>query len=146
MKITEFRDGNRFLSNFWYAPVSYDGMTFPTIEHAFQAAKTSVLEFALAIRDCDTPGDAKKMGRQVPMRKDWDKIKIDVMRHLLRQKFTHPALRTLLIATGDAELIEGNTWDDFFWGVCKGTGQNWLGKLLMEVRAEINHEQFWSDK
>lgn len=140
MKISEFRGGYRFLSNFWYAPVNYDGLTFPTVEHAFQAAKTSVLEFAIAIRDADTPGEAKRMGRQVPMRKDWDEIKINVMRYLLRQKFSHPALREMLIKTGECELIEGNTWDDHFWGVCNEIGQNWLGKLLMEVRAEINSQ------
>jgi ribA/ribD-fused uncharacterized protein len=71
------------------------------------------------------------------MRDDWNDIKIDVMRDLLQEKFSDDDLRELLLATGDAELIEGNTWNDYFWGVCLGEGQNWLGKLLMEVRKEL---------
>lgn len=133
-KIESFQGEYRFLSNFWHVYVRYDGELYPTVEHAYQAAKTLNPEFRKAIAYATT-GEAKRMGRQVPMRPDWDSIKIDVMRDLLRQKFTEePELRELLLATGDAELIEGNTWGDYFWGVCNGEGQNNLGKLLMEIR------------
>lgn len=133
-KIESFQGEHRFLSNFWHVYVRYDGELYPTVEHAYQAAKTLNPEFRMAIATATT-GEAKRMGRQVPMRADWDSIKIDVMRDLLRQKFTEePELRDLLLATGDAELIEGNTWGDYFWGVCNGEGQNNLGKLLMEIR------------
>lgn len=136
-KIESFQGEHRFLSNFWHVYVTYDGEVYPTVEHAYQAAKTLNPEFRKAICYATT-GEAKRMGRQVPMRPDWEAIKIDVMRDLLKQKFTEePELRELLLATGDAELIEGNTWNDYFWGVCNGNGQNWLGKLLMEVREAV---------
>jgi ribA/ribD-fused uncharacterized protein len=135
--IDSFHGTYRFLSNFWYVPIEYEGLTYPSTEHAFQAAKTTVEEFRIAVRDSGGPGDAKRMGRQVPMRPDWDKMKVAVMRNILRKKFEHPALRAQLLATGDAQLIEGNTWDDYFWGVCNGQGQNWLGELLMQIRFEI---------
>lgn len=132
--IKSFNGPHRFLSNFWPSPVQMDGQWYRTVEHAFQAAKTVSGEHREAIRMCDTPGEAKRLGRQVPMWSDWNDIKINVMRDLLRQKFADPDLRAALLATGDAKLIEGNTWGDYFWGVCLGEGMNWLGKLLMEVR------------
>lgn len=138
-KIEAFRGEYRFLSNFWHVYVTYDGEVYPTVEHAYQAAKTLSQEFRSAICYATT-GEAKRMGRQVPMRPDWDSIKIDVMRDLLRQKFAEPELREALLATGDAELVEGNTWNDYFWGVCNGEGQNNLGKLLMEIRDEIKRK------
>jgi ribA/ribD-fused uncharacterized protein len=83
-------------------------------------------------------GQSKKLGKRVELRPDWEDVKIDIMRQVLKSKFTqNPELKAQLIATGDAELIEGNNWNDRFWGVCRGKGQNHLGKLLMEVRAEL---------
>lgn len=73
------------------------------------------------------------------LREDWELIKISVMHDLLRQKFGHETLRKRLLATGDEKLEEGNTWKDYFWGVCNGIGQNQLGVLLMRVREEIRH-------
>jgi ribA/ribD-fused uncharacterized protein len=136
-KIESFSGEYRFLSNFWYAPIEFEWLTYPTIEHAFQAAKTTVEEFRIAVRDSGGPGHAKRMGRQIPLRPDWEDIKIAVMYSLLQQKFSGPVLANALVATGDAELIEGNTWNDTFWGVCDGNGQNHLGKLLMKVRSEL---------
>lgn len=81
---------------------------------------------------------AKKLARTVPLRADWDTIKIHVMRTLLREKFSQEPERSILLATGSEELVEGNWWHDRFWGQCPlGTGENWLGRLLMEVRAEL---------
>jgi N-glycosidase YbiA len=135
--ITEFRGCYRFLSNFWLCGIELDGVVYPSVEHAYQAAKTLNAEERATILDCKRPGEAKYKGRHVTMRKDWDKIKIGVMRDLLRKKFRIPYLRQKLADTGRAELIEGNYWGDVFWGVCNGVGENHLGKLLMEVRKEI---------
>lgn len=135
--IESFSGEYRFLSNFYPAEVDLDGKTYPTLEHAYQAAKTLSLEQRELIRRAGTPGKAKKMGRQVTLREDWEKIKIGVMRELLRRKFQDRVLRAEIVATGDAKLVESNTWRDFFWGVYQGKGENWLGRLLMEIREEI---------
>lgn len=138
-KITEFRGIYRFLSNFWPCEVLLDGELYSSVEHAYQAAKTMSYEHRDKIRLAATAGNAKRMGRNVPMRGDWDSIKLQVMLDLLRRKFTHRKLAALLLETSDAELIEGNTWGDRFWGVCAGIGENHLGKLLMQVREEIRN-------
>jgi ribA/ribD-fused uncharacterized protein len=136
--IAGFFGSYRWLSNFWPAPVVYEGVQFPTVEHAYQAAKTKDekrwREFQLA----KTPGDAKRLGRTLVIRKDWERVKVGVMLELLRFKFgAHAELATKLLATKDAELIEANNWGDTFWGVWRGKGHNQLGKLLMQVREEL---------
>ena len=140
MKIKQFKDGFRFLSNFHPAHVALDNIRYDTVEHAFQAAKTLDKGERRLVRNADTPGKAKKLGRKVTLRDDWEAVKIDVMTDLVRQKFTrHPELKKQLLDTGDAELEEGNTWRDTFWGVNvkTGEGKNWLGKILMQVRREL---------
>jgi N-glycosidase YbiA len=143
LPITRFKDEdgltNHFLSNFHEGyTVLYLGRYWPTSEHAYQAAKTLDEEERDIIAQCATPGMAKRAGKRVTLRPDWDDIKIDVMREILRVKFQEPVLRAKLLATGMAELIEGNFHDDTFWGQCPlGDGLNWLGRLLMELRAEI---------
>jgi ribA/ribD-fused uncharacterized protein len=133
--IDRFAGEYAFLSNFHPSPIKVDGLLFPTVEHAFQAAKTRHPGHIEAIRSVTTPGRAKRLGRQVPLRPDWEHVKIDVMEALLRKKFRPgTALREQLEATSPAELIEGNTWGDTFWGVCRGKGQNHLGELLMKIR------------
>lgn len=134
--INSFRGDYRFLSNFEYSPVMFDNVQYPTIEHAYQAAKTDDFSERHVIHDAQTPRAARKLGQLVKIRPDWDNVKADVMLGLLRQKFAIPHLAQLLDETGDAELIEGNTWGDVFWGVCDGVGKNWLGRLLMQVREE----------
>jgi ribA/ribD-fused uncharacterized protein len=108
-----------------------------TIEHAFQASKTIIVEERREVAAAETPGKAKKLGRKVTLRSDWQEIKNDVMMELLVQKFTHPYYRDLLLATGDAELIEDNNWGDTYWGMCEGIGENHLGRMLMEVREVL---------
>lgn len=136
-RVTSFDGPYRFLSNFYACRQLHLGFPYPTAEHAYQAAKAvDVAEFH-RIATAATPGLAKRLGRRCAVRADWDTVKIDVMREILRQKFTSPALRAKLLATDDAELIEGNTWGDRFWGVCDGRGQNWLGQLLMQLRAQL---------
>ena len=148
--IINFDGEYAFLSNFFYAPFVYEDNIYPTNEHFFQAMKTLNPEERRKIAEAKTPGVAKRMGRKVQLREDWEEIKIDVMRLGLRLKFkAHMGLTEKLIATGDADLIEGNTWHDNFWGIClcprcQGNGQNHLGLLLMEARdrfkEEIEHE------
>jgi ribA/ribD-fused uncharacterized protein len=137
--IDRFRGPYFFLSNFYYVHVFLDGELYPSVEHAYQAAKTMDQEARLKIRNASSPSAAKHLGQKVNKRRDWEAVKVDVMEFLLRQKFSsdQPELRAKLIATGDVEIIEGNTWGDTFWGVCNDKGQNHLGKLLMQIREGI---------
>jgi ribA/ribD-fused uncharacterized protein len=139
--ITSFKLQYAFLSNFYVAPiVAYDDVLkreirYQTVEHAFQADKTLSVEERLTVIDSETPRLAKAAGRCVTMRSDWELIKVERMRYWVKLKFAqYPVLKARLVATGDAELIEGNHWGDKFWGVCDGEGQNWLGRILMQVR------------
>lgn len=136
-QIASFQGEYRFLSNFYPSEVELDGMVYPTIEHAFQAAKTLNLDMRESIRQASTPGKAKRLGRIAPLRADWLGVRLDVKYGLVKQKFSKEPLRTKLLNTGDAELIEGNWWGDTFWGVCMGKGENNLGKILMRVREEL---------
>lgn len=138
MVIRDFTGDFEFLSNFYY-----DSDPRETVEHRYQAAKTLDLDEKKAILEAPTPGKAKRLGQKVTIRRDWDKIKVGVMRDLLREKFEDPSLRQLLLATYPNDLIEGNTWHDQFWGDCSCPkhedimGANWLGTILMELREEI---------
>src|SRR5687767_9057952 len=130
--IDSFREEHEFLSNFYPASVSYDGKEYPTVEHAFQAAKTDNHRERKQIQQCGSPSNAKKMGRRVKLRTDWETVKLGIMEALVREKFTrHPELRAALLDTEDRPLIEGNTWSDTFWGTVRGSGKNHLGKILM---------------
>lgn len=137
--ISSFTGEHRWLSNFWYAEVAMSGQFYPTVEHAFQAAKTTNLEERLQIRNAPSPGAAKKMGRHVTLRPNWVQMKVTAMKTLVNDKFTrHPSLAAKLIATGDEELVEGNAWGDRFWGQSPvGTGRNQLGIILMQVRKSL---------
>ena len=128
----------RFLSNFHMATVELDGLEYASTEHAYQAAKTLDPAERKQIRESLQAKDAKRLGKKITMRADWDEVKVSVMKDLVLQKFSkHEELKEKLLATGDAHLEETNTWNDTFWGVCRGKGQNWLGKILMEVRKEL---------
>jgi ribA/ribD-fused uncharacterized protein len=143
--ISEFSGKYRFLSNFYPSVVRFEGMNYPTVEHAFQAAKTADPDERANIYYAASPGQAKRLGRQVALRDDWEDVKLTIMLDLLRSKFAHRGIRAQLAATGERELIEGNYWGDTFWGVCEGKGENHLGKLLMKVRDEI-HEAYEEDR
>lgn len=138
MKIDSFFGEYRFLSNFYISPISHDGIRFSSVEHAYQAAKT--LDFAKRweISQLATPGEAKRAGKALLLRPDWNHSRFLIMRELLMQKFVrYPDLRHKLLATSPNELIEGNNWGDVIWGVCMGKGENNLGKLLMAIRKEL---------
>ena len=138
--ITEFRQENRFLSNFWPCRVQYSPLWYPSVEHAYQAAKCLHSVDALRIREAASAGEAKRLGNDMQtmgrVRPDWHDIKLEVMGDLLWQKFVlNRELRARLVATGDRELIEGNSHRDDYWGVYRGTGANHLGNLLMRLRT-----------
>lgn len=136
--IDTFSGEHRFLSNFHPSPVHMYGDVYPTVEHAYQAAKSNDPAVRAWVREAFSPGQAKRMGRKIDLRPDWQDIKFSVMYTLVTRKFQgNQDLHDLLLATGDAELVEGNTWNDTYWGVCNGVGENYLGKILMQVRANL---------
>jgi N-glycosidase YbiA len=137
-KVLEFQGEHRFLSNFFPSEITHDGITYPTVEHAFQAAKTLDFHERWKIAHLKTPGQAKRAGRELTLRPDWDVVKRPIMLELVTLKYVrHRILRCHLLATGNAELIEGNTWGDTYWGKCRGKGENHLGKLTMLVRSQL---------
>jgi len=144
MQVIDKFDGTeyRFLSNFYPAPVNFEGETYPTSENAYQAAKSLDYDERRAFRGNVSAALSKKMGRELELRPDWEEVKRDIMKKIVFNKFKyHPSLKEKLLATGDAELIEGNYWGDTYWGVCNGVGENHLGKILMEVREILRNEK-----
>lgn len=142
-----FHGEHAFLSNFYPSVLDYEGLVYPTVEHAYQAAKVLDEEGRIKLRDAATPGAVKKMGRRVKRRKDWFAVNLGIMTDLIRQKFTrYPDLREWLLLTGERELIEGNNWGDDFFGMVKDDktgqwrGENHLGKMLMLIRAELREQ------
>lgn len=136
-KISAFKGKYAFLSNFYDSPIYYEGILYPTVEHFFQAMKTLDHDERRTIAAAASPGQAKRLGRRVKLRDDWESVKDFYMKTALTIKFAKPELRQKLLETGSAYLEEGNTWNDTYWGVCNGVGKNRLGLLLMEVRKEI---------
>lgn len=139
---------NGFLSNFYPAPIFVTGNRYPTTEHYYQAQKSAWQDERERIRLAPTPHEAAKLGRRgiKKLRPDWDTVKYGVMLVALMAKFTqHPNLAALLLATGDEVLVENtinSVRPDPVWGNGNaGEGMNWLGKLLMLVRDEINHRR-----
>ena len=149
--INGFNGKYRWLSNFYPSQIEFEGIVYPTVEHAYQAAKSTSHSFRQQIALCTTPGEAKAMGRTAVLRSDWDDVKVVIMQTLLRKKFYDPGLSNLLFMTGEAILEETNYWHDQFWGncVCKKhrdtPGENWLGKSLMKVREMQDASSSTSD-
>lgn len=136
--ITSFTGQYYFLSNFYYWPIVYNGLVYKTNEHAYQAQKTLDIYYRELIRTCDKPGRAKYLGRNIILRPDWEEIKVIIMKKLLELKFTtNNKMGEMLLNTIPEELIEGNYWNDTFWGICNNKGLNHLGKLLMQRRNEL---------
>jgi ribA/ribD-fused uncharacterized protein len=137
-RIPEFQGPYRFLSNFYPSTIEFESLTYPTVEHAYQSAKTLDMNERKRIAALATPEEAKREGRKLALRPNWDTVKFEVMEQCVRYKFTHhPDLKQKLLDTGDAVIEEGNTWNDRIWGVYQGQGENRLGKILMKVRAEV---------
>lgn len=135
--ILEFQGLYRYLSNFWLVKVKLDGLEYPSVEHAFQAAKTLDNQQREEIRTVQSPAEAKKLGRKVTLRNGWEDMKIKVMTDLVRQKFNIEPWGSMLVATGDRKLVHGNYWEDYEFGVCKGRGKNHLGKILTKIRKTL---------
>jgi ribA/ribD-fused uncharacterized protein len=130
-----------FLSNFYPAPFTLEGVEWPTVEHWFQAAKfPGDHEFQERIRGALTPVVAKRLGRtrRPTFRADWEEVKEAVMRQGLHAKFAqNPALANALAATGNRPLIERSSWDSYWGSGPQGRGKNRMGFLLMEVRDAL---------
>lgn len=140
-EIKFFKGEYGFLSNFHPSPLEWEGVTFPTLEHAYQAAKSNDINERWAIAGLKTAGVAKKAGRKLPLPEDWDVRKVEVMRALVAIKFSSDELRDKLLSTGTATLVEGNWWGDYFWGVCRGKGENMLGRILMAERDRLRQTE-----
>ena len=138
--IDRFAEDYEFLSNFAPSPIEFEGIRYPTVEHAYQAQKSLDPDFRQSVAELATPGRAKRAGQRVALRADWDDVRIPIMTELLRLKFADPELGQRLLGTGAAELIEGNSWGDRFWGVCQGEGENRLGRILMQLRDELRSQ------
>ena len=141
--IDKFMGEFRFLSNFYRMNLKFEGKVYPTTEHAFQAAKTLDKSQKIKIRNANSPGDAKRLGRQVKLRPYWEEIKKQEMLMITRVKFCNSVLMKKLTDTGTQVLTEGNTWHDNYWGNCvcqecsSILGENHLGLILMQVREEL---------
>jgi N-glycosidase YbiA len=130
-------------SNFSRHGIEMDQIWWSTVEHYFQAQKFADPAYREKIRLTATAKQAAALGRSraVPLRPDWEDVKVEIMHRAVLKKFkTHPALRSLLLQTGVRPIVE-NAPGDYFWGCGQdGSGQNWLGKILEDVRKEITGE------
>lgn len=143
-KIMEFRGAYHFLSNMYSAPFEWDGRRYKNSEAAFQSAKTMNPQERDAFSEMNGVV-AKRAGKKVLLRGDWEDVKDGVMEEVVRAKFSqNPELLEKLLATGDAELVEGNRWHDQYWGfdLLKGVGENHLGMILMRIRAELGGAEY----
>lgn len=137
MTIDKFEGKYAFLSNFYECPVTLDGITYQNSEAAFQAQKVIDPNQRKQFANLE-PGKAKRLGRKVELRSNWDWYRDYAMKEVLEAKFTqNKDLLEKLLDTGDATLIEGNWWNDTYWGICNGKGSNKLGRFLMELRSTL---------
>ena len=148
MIIEKFEGRWRFLSNFYECDIEHQGIRYPSVEHFYVSMKCNneqmingkhytIGDFREMIANTSSPGLVKKIGQKIKVRSDWDNKKLEFMNWAIREKFKDINLAELLVQTEDIDLIESNTWNDTFWGVCNGKGKNHLGKILMKVRDEL---------
>lgn len=136
-KIDSFRGDYFFLSNFYETPVVCQGIEYRNNEAAFQAQKTLNMSVRKTFANMN-PSQAKRAGRDLQLRPDWESVKVRVMREVVKSKFAqHPDLAQALVDTGSAYLEEGNDWGDRIWGTVNGSGSNLLGQILMQTRDEL---------
>lgn len=154
--INSFRGRYVFLSNFYPCEIEHKGITYPSVEHYYVALKVTGMQFidgvyytapdfrelVAKIKD---PADAKKVGKVVKVRSDWEEKKLGFMEWGIREKFKNQKLAQELLETGELQLIEGNNWHDNFWGSCYcpkcgDGGLNYLGKILMRIRTELSQQ------
>lgn len=140
--ISGFRDEYSFLSNFYPAEIKYNGLTYYSNECAYQAQKTNREDIRKQFTKYNSY-QAKKMGKKILLREDWNEVKDQIMFELCLEKFkSHPNLAKKLIETGNEYIVEENTWGDKYWGVCNGEGENRLGKILMIVRSILQNKYY----
>ena len=142
--ILGFTDQYEFLSNFHKSRLTYQGISFSSSEQAYVYSKKEPVDinddprWLLTILADDNPGRLKRLGDKVKLRDNWDNLKYNIMRDIVRCKFIQsPWLTKLLLDTGDSYIEETNWWKDTYWGVCDGVGENHLGNILMQLRKEI---------
>lgn len=137
--IKEFKNQYFFLSNFYECPIYYNKLVFCNAEAAFQAQKAIDEKEQYKFINLNA-SQARKLGKTIVLREDWEEVKDNIMYEIVKRKFTvNKELQQKLIDTKDEELVEGNWWHDTYWGVDSktGIGKNKLGKLLMKVREEV---------
>jgi len=148
ISIEGFKGRWAFLSNFYLCDIEHQGIRYPSVEHFYVSMKCNneqmingkhytIGDFREMIANTPSPGLVKKIGQKIKVRSDWDNKKLEFMNWAIREKFKDINLAELLVQTEDIDLIESNTWNDTFWGVCNGKGKNHLGKILMKVRDEL---------
>jgi ribA/ribD-fused uncharacterized protein len=154
--INNFRGKWFFLSNFYPCLIEHRGIKYPSVEHYYVAMKINDMQlingvyytpndFREFISKIEPASEVKKISKKLKLRNNWDRKKIDFMKWGLKEKFKDEKLSELLLSTGEEDLVEGNWWHDNIWGSCYcykcgNTGENLLGKLLMEIREEIKNE------
>jgi ribA/ribD-fused uncharacterized protein len=134
--IKGFQGEFRFLSNFYPVEVKFGDLVFSSAEAAYQAQKTLDMKLREEFTHLDARS-ARRLGRNIAIRQDWEEERLNIMYRILRDKFAGEPLRNMLLETGSAYLEETNYWHDTFWGVYNGVGENHLGRLLMVVRDEL---------
>lgn len=139
--ISSFTGKYFFLSNFYMCSIPYKGITYPSTEHAYVAAKSDDSRDHEYIATIPTAGKVKQYGRRLKLIPNWDNLRVPIMKDIVQIKFdVYEDLCAALLSTGTTELVEGNYWGDTFWGQSPvGTGDNNLGKILMEIRNEKLH-------
>lgn len=139
--IKEFQGKYRWLSNFYLTtePIKIKDRGFISVEHAYMSEKSFDESWKDLCQQVTNPGQIKRMSRNIQLRTDWEKVKLDIMWVCLVQKFHQEPFKTLLLETGNQFLQEGNRWGDTFWGVnlITGIGENHLGRLIMEIRDDL---------
>lgn len=139
--IKEFQKEYRWLSNFTAVIILVHGKKYPSVEAAYMSGKSDDIKWKDFCADLkNTPGEIKRKSKTIKLISTWDEVKVPLMRHCLEQKFQKEPFRSKLITTGDQFIQEGNNWGDKFWGVDlkTGVGENILGKLIMEIRSQLN--------
>lgn len=147
--IQQFEDEYSWLSNFYPCPLTFRGKRYLSVEYAYMSAKSEDKAWKqLCAEAKEKPGKIKRKSRHLALVPNWESIKIEVMRECLALKFSQESFKTLLLETGDVHLQEGNNWGDKFWGVDleTGEGENNLGKLIMEIRAELKKESAFTKR
>lgn len=152
LRVFGFFEDYRFLSNFHMCDVMYDGVFWPSSEHAYMVAKCKNIrknisneniynDYGISRIQNMTCSEVRKWGQTVELRNDWEQIKEAIMLQINLDKYIrNHDVREKLLATGQKALIEANSWNDSYWGfdVDKQRGSNKLGNILMQVRTLLN--------